>query len=366
MKVAAPSPAESFAESYYDGLSAKRIAASAAVSDDALLITTADGSTIRWPLDGLRRLSSPDDILRLSHGDAPARIDLRSPGARREVEDRIGRRLALAGHERGSTGRIVFWSIAAAISLVLSVIYLVPLLADRLSPLVPPAFEIRLGDAVDPQIRRFFDGDACDAREGRAALDALAGKITADLDLHVPIRVDVLKNRQVNAFALPGGRIYFLEGMLSRMQDPDEFAGVLAHEIGHVAHRDGLRRLIQTSGSAFLLGLLFGDVGGAGAAIFGGRMLIDSAFSREQERAADDFAARVMIALGRSPQALGGLLLRVAPARRDGDGASVTDFFSTHPMSEERMAALTAKDAPVTAPPLLDAAEWAALKAICR
>jgi predicted Zn-dependent protease len=354
--------ANTFAESYYDGLSAKRFAASASVAGDALLITFPDGATIRWPLDALRRLSSPDDILRLSHGDAPARIDLRNSETRREIEGRIGKSLTLAGDEKGSTGRIVFWSIAAAISLVLSVIYLVPLLADRLAPLVPPALEIRLGDAVDPQIRRFFDGDTCEAEEGRAALDTLSARITAELDLHVPIEVAVLKNRQVNAFALPGGRVYFLEGMLNRMREPDEFAGVFAHEIGHVANRDGLRRLIQTSGSAFLLGLLFGDVGGAGAAILGGRMLIDSSYSRDQERAADEFAARTMIGLGRSPQALGALLLRVD----EGSEPSALDFFASHPMGEERMATLSARDAPVTAPPLLDEAEWAALKLICR
>jgi len=355
-------PASTFAESYYDGLSAKRIAASASVVDDALLITFPDGNTISWPLDALRRLSSPDDILRLSHGEDPARIDLRNENTRRAIEGRIGARLTLAGNEAGAAGRIVFWSIAAAISLVLSVIYLVPLLADRLAPLVLASLEMRLGDAVDPQIRRFFDGETCEAPAGRAALDTLTARITADLDLHVPIQVAVLKNREVNAFALPGGRVYFLEGMLNRARSPDEFAGVLAHEIGHVANRDGLRRLIQTSGSAFLLGLLFGDVGGAGAAILGGRMLIDSSYSRDQERAADAFAARTMIGLGRSPQALGALLLRVD----EGNEPSALDFFASHPMGEERMAALSAQDAPVTAPPLLDEAQWNALKAICR
>jgi predicted Zn-dependent protease len=355
-------PVSAFAESYYDGRSARRIAASISVIDDALLISLADGITIRWPLAGLHRLSSPDDILRLSHGEDPARIDLRDQNTRRAIEGRIGARLTLAGNEKGAAGRIVFWSIAATISLVLSVIYLVPLLADRLAPLVPPALEIRLGDAVDPQVRRLFSGETCDAPAGMAALDTLTTRITADLDLHVPVSVAILKNRQVNAFALPGGRVYFLEGMLNRSRNPDEFAGVLAHEIGHVANRDGLRRLIQTSGSAFLLGLLFGDVGGAGAAILGGRLLIDSSYSRDQERAADAFAARIMIGLGRSPQALGALLLRVD----QGNEPSALDFFSSHPMGEERMAALAAKDAPVTAPPLLDEAQWNALKAICR
>lgn len=352
----------SFTETYYDGVSARGFAAQATLTDHALLITLADGTRHQWPLSALRRLSSPDDILRLSQGEAPARIDLRDFAIRREIEGGIGQRLALEGDEKGSTGRIVLWSIAAAMSLVLSVIYLVPLLADRLAPLLPPTLEMRLGDAVDPQVRRLFAGDTCETEAGRVALDTLTARITANLDLHVPVNVALLQNDQVNAFALPGGRIYFLEGMLNRMRDPDEFAGVLAHEIGHVANRDGLRRLIQTSGSAFLLGLLFGDVGGAGAAILGGRLLIDASYSRDQERAADAFAARTMIGLGRSPQALGALLLRVD----QGNEPSALDFFSTHPMGEERMAALSAEDAPATAPPLLDAEEWEALKAMCR
>ena len=55
----------------------------------------------------------------------------------------------------------------------------------------------------------------------------------------------VLRSGMQNAFALPGGRIYVLSGLVTKAETPDELGGILAHELGHVSHRDGLRRLIR-------------------------------------------------------------------------------------------------------------------------
>ena len=117
-----------------------------------------------------------------------------------------------------------------------------------------------------------------------------------------------------NALALPGGRIYLLDGLLQQARSPDELAGILAHELGHVHHRDGMRRLIQTGGTSFLFGLLFGDVTGAGAVIFVGRSMLDASYSRDAERSADAFAIDVMHKLGRSPLPSGDLLFRITGA----------------------------------------------------
>ena len=118
----------------------------------------------------------------------------------------------------------------------------------------------------------------------------------------------MLQSRVPNAVALPGGRIYLFDGLLRRADNPDEIAGVIAHEIGHVARRDGLRKLIQTGGSSFLLGLLFGDVTGGGTLILLGRALVDSSlFARRRERRRP-LRGRPWSALGRSPKPMGEFL----------------------------------------------------------
>ena len=127
----------------------------------------------------------------------------------------------------------------------------------------------------------------------------------------------MLPSETPNAFALPGGNIYVLGALLDKAEGPDELAGVLAHELGHVAGRDGLRKLLQTGGSSFLLGLLFGDVTGGAAIVFAAQTLVDSAYSRQAETNADAFAAALMGKLGRSPKPLGTFLLRLDSSGND-------------------------------------------------
>ena len=117
-------------------------------------------------------------------------------------------------------------------------------------------------------------------------LAVLQGK-AAGMDLS--IKTAVLSTPIPNAFALPGAKIYLLNGLLAKAENPDEIAGVLAHEFGHLKHRDATRNLIYNGGTSFLIGLLFGDVTGSGALIFASRSLVTSSYSREAEYNADTF-----------------------------------------------------------------------------
>ena len=164
-----------------------------------------------------------------------------------------------------------------------------------------------------------------------------------------------------NAFALPGGRVYLLSGLLAKSQTPDELAGVLSHELGHVARRDGLRRLIREGGTSFLIGLLFGDVTGSGAVLMAGRFVLGAAHSRAAEDGADAFAVNVMHRLGRPAAPMGELLQRITGPEHD----AVPSILRDHPLTPDRKTMLEANDSPATAKPLLDAAEWQALKRIC-
>ncbi len=171
-----------------------------------------------------------------------------------------------------------------------------------------------------------------------------------------------MASRTPNAFALPGGKVFLLDGLMQKADSPDEIAGVLAHELGHVKHRDHLRQLIQTGGTSFLFGLLFGDVSGAGAVVFASRTLLNASYSREAEQNADDFAIDVMHRLGRSPKPMGDLLLRVTGTQ---ENKSYT-ILASHPMTEARRAAMIKADRPNTGAALLTAAQWHALKTMCQ
>jgi Zn-dependent protease with chaperone function len=95
--------------------------------------------------------------------------------------------------------------------------------------------------------------------------------------------------------------------------------------------------------------------------IVAGRALVNSAHSRDAEAKADAFAADVMRGLGRSPRPLGEFLLRMTGKQQSG----MIALLASHPLSQDRLAALKAADAPVTGPELLSEEEWRALKGIC-
>jgi Zn-dependent protease with chaperone function len=260
------------------------------------------------------------------------------------------------------TLRIVVYSAAALASFLAVLIYGVPLLADRLALVVPASVERRLGEGVDKQVRYVLGGKVCDRAAGRVVLDRLIDRLQGAAGLTIAVDVQVLATHLPNAFALPGGKVYVSDGLLQKAKNADEVAGVIAHELGHLHHRDGLRKVIQTGGTAFLVGILFGDVLGGGAILFATRSLMTESYSRDSERSADAFAIETMRKLGRSPKPMGELLLRITGPRAN-DSLTI---LSSHPLTEERLAAMALGDQPASGPDLMSAGEWRALQGICR
>jgi Zn-dependent protease with chaperone function len=258
--------------------------------------------------------------------------------------------------------RVVGWSLAAIVSIALVTLYGVPLAAERLAPLIPESFEDRLGDVAENQVRVVVGGRECTSPAGVAAFQKLVDNLRAAGGLKRNVKAAVLDTDVANAFALPGGKVYLFDPLLQKAETPDELAGVLAHELGHVSHRDHMRGMIQNGGTSFLVGLLFGDVTGAGAAVFATRALLDASYSRDAETQADQFAIDVMHKLGRSPKPLGEFLFRITGK----SGGRVTGILASHPMTEDRREMTRRADRPNTGPELLTADEWRALKAVCR
>jgi predicted Zn-dependent protease len=320
-------------------------------------------STVRWQYADIRRADSPAGVLRLTclTGPALARLEIRDPALAAEVIARCPRLDENRPGGRGAAA-IVGWSLAAAVSIVAMVLFGVPLAADRLTPLVPQAFERRLGEVADGQIKVMFGNKTCNNAAGQAAFTKLVNTLREAAGLDTSVQSAVLATTVPNAFALPGGRVYLLDGLLQKAQNPDEIAGVLAHEFGHLRHRDGTRNMIYNGGTSFLIGLLFGDVTGSGAMIFASRTLVTASYSREAEQGADDFSIATMHKLGRPTKPMGELLFRVTGKQGD-HGLS---FLAGHPLTEDRLKQMSDASQPASGPPLLTAEEWQSLKAICK
>jgi Zn-dependent protease with chaperone function len=316
-----------------------------------------------WSFGDVRRVDGPPGVMRLSCMAALplARLEIADPATRAVVAEHC-KALDAAGLGQVKTGKVVLWSLAAVCSIVSLAWFGIPYVADRLAPYVPMAFEKRIGEMADGQIRTLIGGKECTGAAGQAAFKELVEKLRTAGNLDIALDAHVLSSSMANAFALPGGRIYLLDGLLQKARNPDEIAGILAHELGHVRHRDSMRQMIQTGGTSFLFGLLFGDVTGAGAVIFISRSMLDASYSRDAERGADAFAIETMQNLGRSPVPAGALLFRVTGAQAD----KSISILSSHPLTEERLETMKKADRKATGPELLTAAQWTALKNICK
>jgi Zn-dependent protease with chaperone function len=345
---------------YFDGTSNRR---REVTLDFADRLEIRDGAQVlaAWAYGDIRRADSPSGMLRVGclTAVALARLEIRDAAA---AADLISRCASIDDNTPGRHGvaTIIGWSLAAVVSIVAVVLFGVPLAAERLTPLVPDSFERRLGDVADSQIKALFDARACDQAAGQRAFTKLVTAIREAASLDTSVQSGVLSTPVPNAFALPGGRVYLFNGLLAKAENADEIAGVLAHELGHLKHRDNMRGLIHNAGTSFLIGLLFGDVTGSSALIFASRTLVTNSYTREAEQAADTFSIDVMHKLGRPTKSMGELLIRVTG--KEGKGFSI---ISNHPLSEDRLARMTREERPASGPPLLTPEEWRSLKAIC-
>ncbi len=358
---------------YFDGVTSARHLVSIHLEPSALRIMGEnDPIFVRWPYDELLQLSAPDGLLRLGRAGTKRleRLEVRDPDLAHAIDERAHPVDRSGTLERRSRVRVVGWTFAAVLTLVAAGIFGIPALADRVAPYVPVALERWVGDAVDAQVRSMLDtsgagtafecGGAPAEQAGRAALTKLVGKLEAPAQLPIPLHVVPIRRKEANAVALPGGRIYVYEGLIARAETPDELAAVIAHEIGHVAHRDGMRSVLQGAGISFLFGMLLGDFVGGGAVVLAAKTVLSSSYSREVERGADQYAVALMNRLGGDARALGTLLTRVSGGTHPG-----LKILLGHPDTRERVAAIDAISSPKGSATFLDAEEWAALKRIC-
>ncbi len=346
---------------YFDGRSSRRHIVRLQFNE-GLTILEAGVTLVAWPYADIRVLEVGPSQMRLGCICAPPLARLVLQG--RDHQDAI-RMLCpnLSAPGAGlpvSSRRIVAWSLAAVCVMVGVIWFGIPILADAVADAAPIGLERLLGQVVDRQVRAVFSGAPCTNPDGQAALMTLVTKLQSKARLTIPPQPVVLQSSIPNAFALPGGRVYVLSALLGRAHSPDELAGVLAHEFGHVAHRDGLRRLIRDGGTGFLVGALFGDVTGAGAALFVVRSFLNAANTREAEANADAFAITVMHGLGRPTTPMAELLERIA-GPEDEDFALLRD----HPLTRERSERLRENEPTVKGAPLISDSKWAELKGIC-
>ena len=204
--------------------------------------------------------------------------------------------------------------------------------------------EIDIGRQVNAQVRQ--EMPEMRDQEVLAYVRALGRRLVAHAPgPKYPYSFGVVDYREINAFALPGGPVWLHRGILHAAGNESQVAGVLAHEVAHIAQRHAASQLTKATMANWGLGLLgafLGNSAGAGAAQMAAGFLANGVFlkfSRDDEREADRVGLQILRKAGWDARGMVELfeVLR-REARRD--PGSVEVFFSSHPAPQDRIARL--------------------------
>lgn len=332
------------AGSWFAAGAAQRHDGTLAFRDGVLVVESADGGGTTCPgaeakvadFGDAVTIEFPDgSAFVIASGQAATAALLAALTSRARVVTRLERRwqtvlVAMAG--------------TVAIGALLLLVVL-PALTKPAAFLIPPGWA-RL---IDEQTLEIFDRTVVDPsrlpEDARARIEEDLQELIAGLGLDAGRYQLVFRSGEAigaNAFALPGGTIIVTDRM-AELATPEELAGVLAHEIGHVERRHGLQMILRKSTLAIILVTVGPDAGTISELAQGlPAVLLESGYSRAFEREADLYACRAFARLDRDPAALAGALERLAAEHPSDDPTPA--WIASHPETDERIATIRAYD----------------------
>lgn len=144
--------------------------------------------------------------------------------------------------------------------------------------------------------------------------------------------VKIIDDTVLNAFAVPGGYLYFYKGIINYLDNESQFAGVMAHEMAHVARRHSTDQLTKTYGISVLLGVLLGENPGLIAEIAAKLLILK--FSRSNEFEADEYSVIYLYDTEYDARGTAGFFEKLMAGEQ---GGFSIPFLSTHPSDQDRM-----------------------------
>ena len=261
-------------------------------------------------------------------------------GAVLEVDDgaQLSRVLAAVGKPDAVVTRwqqnwpmVVASLLLSIVAVIAAYVWVLPVVADHVAARVPSAWTEALDNLVIGQLQRQGSLESttltpADQQRLRARFAASIASTPRPADAATVTVHFFRMGNTPNAFALPGGSIVFLDGLVKMAPDDDALVGVFAHEYGHVLHRHGLRTLLRTAAVSAVAAWYFGDFTSlANAAVIVSQL----SYSRGFETQADDTAIEVMRANKLGTQSLAELFRRMRD--RSGTHAHGSEASATEP-----------------------------------
>lgn len=212
-----------------------------------------------------------------------------------------------------------------------------------------PEEEIVLGREAAPEIEEEFGGLYEDPAT-QEYVDHIVRRLAQSAKSHrYPFSGRVLDSHVLNAFSLPGGPVYITRGLLIRMKDESQLAGVLGHEVAHIAGQHGVNRIseVQLSQALIAVGAIVAYTQAEGDdkeyVVYGAAMaaaintLYHLGHSRDHEYESDTFGAEYSYQNAYDPRSLGQVFQIFKAYRREVGGGDEPEWLQTHPKDDNRI-----------------------------
>lgn len=196
--------------------------------------------------------------------------------------------------------------------------------------------EIQVGQEAAQQVER--ENRIVTSGPKYEQLQRVAARILplARRDYDVPFSVKMIDNKQINAFALPGGPIYFYSGLLDLASTDDEVASVLGHEASHIVKRHSVKQMSDAQSKGLIAQLLLGKSGNLAQAAAGILLQLDRLkFSRGDESQSDEIGFKYMTQAGYDPDAMATFFRKMGAKT----GRGGTEWLQSHPLNANRVKA---------------------------
>jgi Zn-dependent protease with chaperone function len=206
--------------------------------------------------------------------------------------------------------------------------FIIPVIAEKAVILIPENFDKYLGNNY---INHYLTSVSVD-EEKTVSLNEFAARL--DLN-NEDLNFTVIKSDIVNAFALPDGNIVVYTGLLDKMEEYEELAGLIGHETAHINHRHSMKELCRNLGGYLFISIILTDTNGIMNIIAeNAHNLQGLSYSRKFEREADEEGTNLMMKNNIDPY---GMLKLFSRLEKEHDKSLIPEFMSTHPATKERI-----------------------------
>jgi len=335
---------QSWPARYLDGVTALPESVTVTPAAHGLEIRRADNGVVVWRYAEVTQTQGDYDgeQVRLERGTRTVEALVIDDSAFLSRLHKVAPRVAARFHNPGlrvHRPALVAGAFVAAVALSLGIYFWgIPGVAVFAAEQVPVSWEEELGETVSKAM--MGSAEECDDKD----VTRIVGQIVERLAATVPdnpytFRVSVVRRDVMNAFAAPGGRIVVFSGLLRRTDRVEELAGVLAHEMSHVARRHGTKALFRDVSTSIFLAAVLGDINGASAAVLDSAKTLGGLhYSRQAEEEADRDGMHMLVAARIDPSGMISFFDKLEkPAGREKE---ILKYLSTHPPTGERVAKL--------------------------